>query len=309
MIFYVDMNVNLDKNFFVSLDTPVEVDQQVCEEVIGTPKDGSQENNQDKQNSSRSSDQISNSPCSLPLPSTLRDSQLQNQIYKDSNSSEYVEEEGKNLGYQANLQDREKDVSSKGSTPKSVPIPPPRSRDSSKPKPVVTAKKPPTIPPRKDLSPGATNGIADIDKDIEHMQQLYMSLSDEVKSLSETKGIAVSGIKKPLVPQKRIIPKVPPVSKSSTSTNTTENKDSAFPRYPQAEGVTKVLDTNMNIQNYVSTVTDYQSNTALKQELQKNKKWKKRPLKQLVMIKLKREGIVLHKEPYTKKVILIIVCS
>ena len=68
-----------------------------------------------------------------------------------------------------------------------------------------------------------------------------------------------------------------------------------------------MLDTNMNIQNYVSEVTDYQSNAALKQVLEK-KKWKKRPLKQLVLIKLKREGIVLHKEPYTKKVILIIIC-
>lgn len=254
------------------------------------------------------SDQISNSPCSLSLPSTQRDSQLQNQICKDSNSSEYVEEEGKNLSYQPNLQNRKKDMSSKGNMPKPVPTPPPRSRDSLKPKPIVIAKKPPAIPPRKDLSPIATNNIADIDKDIEHMQQLYMSLSDEVKSLSETRGIGVSGTKKLLTPQKRIIPKVPPASKSSTNTITTENEDSAFPSYPQAEGVTKMLDTNMNIQNYVSTVTDYQSNAVLKQELEKNKKWKKRPLKQLVMIKLKREGIVLHKEPYTKKVILIIVC-
>lgn len=300
------MNANLGNIFFLSLDTPVEVDQQVCEEVIGTPKDENQENNQDQQNSSRLSDQTSNSPCSLLLPSTLRNSQLENQNYKDSNFSEYVEEEGKSLCYQPNVQVREKDISSKGSTPKSVPVPPPRSRDSLKPKPIVIAKKPPAIPPRKDLSPVATNSIGDIDKDIEHMQQLYMSLSDEVKSLNETKSNTVSATKKPLISQKRIIPKDRPVSKS-TSTITTDNEDSASSRYPQAEEVTKVLDTNMNIQNYVSEVTDYQSNAALKQVLEK-KKWKKRPLKQLVMIKLKREGIVLHKEPYTKKVILIIIC-
>ena len=252
----------------MSLDTPVEVDQQVCEEVIGTPKDENQENNQDQQNSSRLSDQTSNSPCSLLLPSTLRDSQLENQNYKDSNFSEYVEEEGKSLCYQRNVQVREKDISSKGSTPKSVPVPPPRSRDSLKPKPIVIAKKPPAIPPRKDLSPVATNSIGDIDKDIEHMQQLYMSLSDEVKSLNETKSNTVSATKKPLISQKRIIPKDRPVSKS-TSTITTDNEDSASSRYPQAEGVTKVLDTNMNIQNYVSEVTDYQSNAALKQVLEK----------------------------------------